>query len=176
MAAPFPYEAVAGAQTDPVEAEALNLYRQYAWIARLVDEMNNETELDLKRTMQLVFHARQFRALFDALQARIAAGTHTQAQIAAVIEGMFAVKKCTWATRTAMNVDLQAIYAASGTAADWIEANAASYKTGYSVNKELSPGVMTDEPIKITKPAGVAIRIADFRALFAANAAAAVKG
>lgn len=35
---------------------------------------------------------------------------------------------------------------------------------------------MTDEPIKITKPAGVAIRIADFRALFAANAAAAVKG
>lgn len=172
MAAPFPYEAVAGAQADPAEPEALNLYRQYVWVARLVDEMDAETELDLKRTMQLVFHARRFRSIYDALQARIAAGTHTQAQITAVIEAMFAFKRCAWATRAAMIADLQAIHVAAGTAADWIEANASGYKQGYSVNKEISPGVMTDEPIKVVKPAGVAARLSDFRALFAAKTAA----
>lgn len=169
MAAPFPYEAVAGAATDPAESEAANLYRQYAWVARLADEMNAETELDLKRTMQFVHHARQFRHWFDALQARVTAGTHTQGQIGDILAGVFGAKRCAWPTRSAMNADFQEIYNAAGTAADWIDANAADYKQGWSINKEVSPGVMTDDPIKVAKPAGVATRIADFRGLFASS-------
>lgn len=176
MAAPFPYESVAGAVTDMAESDAANLYRQYAWVARLVDEMNGETELDLKKTMQLVFHARQLRARHEALQARVTHGTHTQAQIGDIVQGVFLAKKCSWASRAAMNADLTAIYNAAGVAADWVEANAGDYKQGYSINKEVSPGVMTDEPLKIAKPAGVASRLADFRALFAASPAAVVKG
>lgn len=171
MTAPFPYEAVAGAVVDPAENEALNLYRQYAWVARLLDEMNAEAELDLKRTMQLVFHCRKFRECLDTLQAHVTAGTHTPARIGDVIRGVFGAKKCAWATLAGMNADLAAIYNAAGAAADWIEANAGGYKRGYSVNREISPGVMTDDPIKIVKPAGVATRVADFRNLFAANAA-----
>ena len=174
MPAPFPYEAVAGTVTDAAESDAANLYRQYAWIARLLDEMNAEAELDLKKTMQLVFYARQLRARHEALQARVTAGTHTQAQIGDIVQGVFLAKKCSWASRAAMNADLTAIYNAAGVVADWIEANARGYKQGYSVNREISPGVMTDDPIKIVKPAGVATRVADFRNLFAANAA--VKG
>lgn len=175
MAAPFPYEATAGAVRDVIEAEALNLFANYMWTARLADEMNTEAEIDLKRAKQLVFHARQLRRWYDALQAHITDGTHSQAQIADVIEGIFAVKKCRWATRLAMNADLTALYAASGTLADWIEANAGQYKQGYSVLKEISPGVDTDESIKIAKPAAAATRLAEFRALFAANAVAAIK-
>ena len=73
MAAPYPYNAVAGVPDDIAESDAVNLLRQYTWVARLVDEMNLDIELDLKRTMQLVFHCRQFRAWFDTLQARITA-------------------------------------------------------------------------------------------------------
>lgn len=171
MAAPFPYEAVSGAVLDAAEGEAMALYRQFAWVARLSDEMNTEAELDLKRTMQLVFHARSLRRFHEMLQARINS-THTPAQIADVIEGVFAAKKCRWASRSAMNADLAALYTNSGALADWIEANAADYKQGYSVNKEISPGVMTDEPIKVSKPSGLASRLTDFRALFSATAAA----
>lgn len=172
MAAPFPYEAVAGAITDPAEGDANKLFRNYAWVARLAEEMSAETELDLKRTMQLVFHSRQLRIFYEALQARVTAGTHTTVQIGDVIEGMFAYKKCRWASRSAMLADLAAIYAAAGTIADWVEANASDYKQGYSINKEVSSGVMTDEPIKTAKPAGIANRLSNFRALFAASAAA----
>src|SRR5688572_25694521 len=174
MAAPFPYEATAGAVTDVAETEALNLYRNYSWVARLADEMNVEAELDLKRTMQLVFHARQLRRWHEALQTHIG-DTHTAAQIADVIEGVFNAKRCRWATRAAMNADFTAIYSAAGALADWIEANAAEYKQGYSVNKEISPGVMTDDPIKVAKPPAAASRLSDFRNLFAANTMAALK-
>lgn len=169
MAAPFPYESVAGAVTDSAESEALNLYRQYAWIARWVDEMNTDIDLDLKKTMQLVFHSRKFRTWFDILQAHVTAGTHTQAQISDIVQGVFFAKKCSWATRAAMNSDLQAIYNMAGIVADWIEANASDYKQGYSINKEIAPGVMTDDPVKITKSTAVATRLSDFRALFAAK-------
>jgi hypothetical protein len=165
MAAPFPYESVAEARTDPAEAEAMNLYRQYAWIARLSDEMNNETVVDLKRTMQIVFHCRQFRRWYDVLQARIGK-SHTAQLIADVIESVFATKKCRWLTRLVLQQDLSNIYAEAGALADWIEANAAEYKQGYSVNKEVSPGVMTDEPIKRFKSEDIATRISNFRALF----------
>lgn len=147
----------------------MSLYRQYAWVARLADEMNTESDLDLKRTMQLVFHARELRRLHEMLQARINS-THTAAQIADVIEGVFAAKRCRWASRSAMNADFSALYAGSGALVDWIEANAADYKQGYSVNKEVSPGVVTDEPIKIAKGEHIAARIADLRGLFAAKA------
>lgn len=174
MPAPFPYEAAAGVSRDAIESEAVNLFVNYMWVARLVDEMNSESVLDNKRAMQFVAHARQMRRWYEILQARIGA-SHTQVQIADVIEAMFAVKKCRWASRAAMNADLQAIYAASGTVADWIEANAGDYKQGYSINKEISPGVMTDEPIKVAKPAGVTSRLFDFRALFATNTVAAAR-
>lgn len=167
MAAPFPYESVSGAITDKAESEAVNFYRQYSWVARLIDEMSLQSDLDLKRTMQLVFHARALRICYDTLQAHVAAGTHTQVQIGDIVQGVFATKKCTWATRAAMNTDLQTIYNTSGVVADWIEANAADYKAGWSINKEVSPGVMSDDPIKIVKTAAVATRLSDFRALFA---------
>lgn len=172
MAIPFPYEGTAGAVTDQAEGETVNLYRQFVWVARLVDEMNAATDLDLKKTMQLVFHSRKFREVYEALQARITAGTHTQAQIADIIEGVFGAKKCKWATRAAMLSELAGLYTAAGNAADFIEANAGAYKTGYSINKITDSGGMTDEPIKIAKHAGVATRLTDFRALFGANASA----
>lgn len=175
MVAPFPYEAVAGAVRDVIEAEALNLFANYAWVVRLADEMNAEKEIDLKRAKNLVFHARQFRFWYDALQARVSAGSHTQAQIADVIEGVFGAKKCRWPTRLVMNADLSALHAAFGALADWIETNAGQYKQGYSVLKEISPGVDTDESIKIAKPAAAASRLSEFRALFAANTAALAK-
>lgn len=170
MAAPFPYDSVAGVADDAAERDAAHLYANYKWIARLVDQLNDATDLDLKQVMQLVFHSRQFRLAYDSLQARISAGTHTQTQIGDILQGVFLLKKCSWATRAAMNSDLSTIYNTAGTVADWIEANASNYKEGYSVNKEVSPGVMTDEPIKIAKPTGVATRIANFRSLFGAKA------
>ena len=166
MAAPFPYEGVAGASTDPAESEALNLYRQYTWVARLLSEMDAEAEIDLKRVMQIVFHCRKFRSWRDELQARIG-GTHTAQQILDVIEGVFAAKKCRWATRNAMQQDLLDIYTDAGTLADWIDTNAPEYKDGFSTNVVLADGVMTDVPVKRAKPPALATRIAAFRSRFA---------
>jgi len=160
MPAPFPPEGVAGASVDPAEAEALNLYRNYAWLARHADEMDTAANLDLKRVMQIVGHARQFRRWHDALTARGAAARDQ-------VEGTFAVKKCTWATRAAMVADLAAIYSAVGTLADWIETNEAGYKTGYSTNIVLdAAGNLSDTPITVAKSIAVATQITTFRALF----------
>lgn len=160
MTAPFPIEATAGTKVDPAEAEALNLYRHYAWMARLSDEMHIDAELDLKRTMQLVMHIREYRRWHDALSAR------SQAQTIGIVEGIFAQKKCRWASQAEMGEDLAALHAAAGTVADWIEANAPEYKEGYSVNKEVAPGVITDEPIKVPKPQALGMKIAELRAQF----------
>jgi len=169
MTAPFPYDGIAGAATDPAEGEAANLHRQYCWIARLADEMNAEVELDLKRTMQLVFHCRTFRQWYDALQARIGQG-HTQAQIGDILQGLFALKKCIWATRAAMLQDLQGIYDDAGTVSAWIEANAAQYKQGFSTNVVVNDqGDMSDTPIKTTKTTAIATRISTIRARFGAR-------
>lgn len=165
MPAPFPYDSQAGVANDRIEAEARNLILHYSWVARLVDEMNAEVALDLKRTMQLVLHGRQFRRWYEELNARIGNG-HTQAQIADVLEAIFLFKKMRWPTRAAMNADLAAIYNACGVASDWFEANVGTYKNGYSINREIAPGVMTDEPIKVTKTTAIATRLSDFRALF----------
>ena len=167
MVAPFPYEGVAGATADPAESEAANLYRHYSWLARLADEMNDEAELDLKRAMQIVFHCRQFVHGFDVLQT-----THTDRldEVAGVVLGTFAAKKCVWASEAEMEDDLASIQAAALDLADWIEANASEYKQGYSINKEIAPGVMTDEPIKVDKPEELATRLTNYRALWGPKA------
>jgi len=160
MPAPFPPEAIAGAAVDPAESEALNVYRNYAWLARLADEMDAAANLDLKRVKQIVGHARQYRRWYDALAAR---GVAARDQV----EGTFAVKKCTWLTRAAMVADLLAIYDAALVLADWVETNEAGYKSGYSTNIVLdAAGNTTDTPIVAAKSLGMATQIATFRALF----------
>lgn len=160
MAAPFPYESTAGAVTDPAESEALNLYRQYVWLARWSDEMNTDTDLDLKKLAQFTFHCRKYRQWFDALQARGAAARP-------VIEGVFAFKKATWASRAAMLSDLQAIYDGAGTIYDWIVANMQEARSYTVATFDAAFAEQTDVPVKIAKPAGVAARVGVFRALFA---------
>jgi len=160
MPAPFPPEGVAGAAVDPAESEALNLYRNYAWLARLADEMDAAADLDLKRVMQIVGHARQYRRWYDALAAR---GVAARDQV----EGTFAVKKCTWLSRAAMVADLATIYSAAGTLSDWIETNEAGYKTGYSTNIVLdAAGNLSDTPIVAAKSLDMATQLATFRVLF----------
>jgi len=179
MALPIPYDALLGAVNDPAEHEALNLRTQYAWLYRLARDMNDEIELDLKRAAQLALHTRKFRLWYDKLVVRMANETiaadpdypvvRAQGEIRAVIEGAFALRRTRWATRAAMVQELQAFHAEAGTLYDWMEANAAAYKQGFSTNRVVSAdGDMTDVPIKITKPPEFATRIAAFLALFAA--------
>ena len=148
MPAPYPYEAVAGRAVDPAEAEAINLYRQYGWLARLSEEMNAAANLDLKKTMQIVRHARQYRRWYDALQLR---GATARDQI----EGFLLVKKCRWATRVEMAADLLAIYDGALTLADGLDANVPEYKTGWSTNIINPEGNQTDMPIMTTKSPAV---------------------
>ena len=164
---PFPYDGISGAVNDPAEAEAANLHAQLKWIARLADEMDADTELDLKRVMQIVTHARKFRVWFEALQARGVAARD-------VIEGALAAKKLRWDTRAEMLQDLTQLYDDCGTLADWIEANAAEYKAGFARTKVLAMSadgtpVVTDEPIKAVKPAAFGTRVAALRARFGAR-------
>lgn len=159
MPAPAPYDGVAGAVNDPTESEALNLYRQYVWLYRWSDEMNTDADLDLKKLAQFAFHCRQYRRWFDALTARGVAARP-------VIEGLFAMKKATWATRAAMLQDLQALYDGAGTIYDWIKANATEARRYTVATFDENFDVQSDEPIKVAKPAALATRVGAFRALF----------
>ncbi len=161
MAAPFPYDGMAGAINDPAEAEARNLHENYKWIARLADEMDAESELDLKRCMQIVLHCRKFRLWYEALAPR-ASGMDA-------IEGHFAMKKCRWSSAAACKKDLGDLYADAGALADWIEANVPEYKQGFAIVKVVSDGVLTDEPIKRAKPPELADRLTAFRSRFGAK-------
>lgn len=168
MAIQFPYQAVAGAAVDPAESEAANLYANLCWVARLADEMDADTELDLKRVMQLVLHCRKFRVWYEALQTRGVAARP-------VIEGVLAAKKITWPTRAEMLADLSALYADCGTLADWIEANAAGYKAGYAktmvVGNEIDgTPIISDVAEKAAKPVAFGTRISALRARFGAKA------
>lgn len=164
MTAPFPYDGVAGAQNDPAEAEAANLHANYKWVARLADEMNTEAQLDLKRVMQIVLHCRKFRVWYGALQARGKAAE-------GVIEGFFALKNCRWEKPEEMVSDLAAIYADCGTIADWIEANATDYKTGYTKGVVIAMSAdgtptISDEAIKAEKPVALAGLLTTLRSRF----------
>jgi len=164
MTAPFPPEAVAGTAVDPAESEASNLFAQYAWLARLSDEMTADPDLNLKRVMQLVLHARKFRQWHQALQAR---GAGVADRIAAV----FALKKCEWPTKAAMSAELATINTDANSLADWIELNAPGYKQGFATVKvaamdaEGAP-VLTDEAMTTAKPAAAAVQLTALRALF----------
>jgi hypothetical protein len=160
MPAPAPYDGVSGAVQDPAESEALNLYRQYAWLYRWSNEMNTDADLDLKKLAQFAFHCRKYRMWYDALVAR---GVPARA----VIEGAFAFKKATWPTRAAMLQDLQAIYDGAGTIYDWIKVNATEARRYTTVTFDANFEVQSDEPIKVAKPPALATRVGAFRALFA---------
>lgn len=167
MVAPFPPEVDDG--RDPAESEALNLYANFAWLARLADEMDDETTLDLKKVYQIVLHARKFRDWLDALQARI--GTRTAADIGGVILAAFGLRKVVWASVATMNTDLQSIYTDCGTVSAWADANAAAYKTGFSTNTVVSDDVTTDVPVTITKTTQIATFLTNFRANWGARGA-----
>lgn len=160
MALPFPPEITAG--HNPAEGEAAGLYGNYAWIARLADEMAAEELLDLKRVQQLVLHARKFRGAYSALSARGAGALDA-------IEGLFLLKGCRWARRQDMVADLAQLFDDCGAIADWIEANEARYKAGFSTNVVREDGAVTDEPVKVEKPAGVATRLVVLRGRFSAK-------
>jgi hypothetical protein len=167
MAAPFPYDAVAGVANDGAEFEAANLQGHFVWLARWSDEMDGDVDLDLKKLAQFVLHCRAYRRWFDALAAR-------GGPARAVIAGYFAHRKCAWATLADMVQDLQAIYDAAGVAADWIEANLAGYKGGYTMAVVIGADangvpITSDVPVKAVKPPAFATRVAAFRGLFNAK-------
>ena len=166
MSAPFPYNAVAGVANDPAESEAENLLAQYSWLARWSDEMNKDVDLDYKKLAQFAFHCYKFRVWYDALQARITAGTHTPAQIGDCLEGVFRKRKMGWGNRAAMNSDLQDIYAAAGVVYDWIKTNMQEARNFTTAQFDANFINQTDVPVKVVKPAALATRIAQFRGLF----------
>ena len=178
MPLPRPYNGVAGAVNDPAESEAQNLFTQYAWVYRLATEMNAEAQLDVKRAFQIALHTRKFRAWYDALQVRAARETlsadpdyptvRPAGEILDIIRGMFESRKARWPTKAAMVADLVELRTDCGTLYDWMEANQAEYKTAFSTNRVVNAaGDMTDDPIKIAKPAAFATRIATFSAKYA---------
>ena len=66
-----------------------------------------------------------------------------------------------------MLADLTGLYADAGMLADWVEANAAEYKTGFSTNVVVdAQGNMSDVPVKRAKPLAFATRLAAFRTRF----------
>lgn len=159
MPAPYPYQAVSGAVVDPAESEALNLFRQYEWLARWSDEMNKDVDLNYKKLMQFVFHMRQYRRWYALLQAKGVAALP-------VIRGMFFFKKCQWATAADMTADLTAIYAECGLLFDWLKLNMPEART-YATLKMNDSDDLVDEPITAVKSVEFGTRIAAFRGLFA---------
>ena len=159
MTAPFPYDGIAGATLNPAEREAIDLYIAHTWVARLVNEMDQDADLNLKKIFQFVHHSQMFVASFDALAAR---GPSS----APVVSGFMQFKGSTWASNAAMNADLQAIRDKAEAGVNWIEANATEYKSGFATRMVNANGDESDVAIVTTKPAFIATYLAQFRALF----------
>lgn len=181
MTIPFPYNATAGVNNDPAEQEAFNLYINLAWIARLSQEVSTDTDLNLKRVFQLVLHMRKYRSWFaklDARRAREGASqdpdwpfTRVAGEIGSLIRGEFQKHKMIWASQPAMLTDINALNTNCGTFADWIEANASEYVSGYTkatvvgADPDGTP-ITSDEAITIPKPGAFQTRVVALRANF----------
>lgn len=156
MPIPYPTEAQAGrADLKPV---VQFLFKHFGWLARLSDEINQETELNAKKLVQFVQHCVSYRETFDHLAA--VGGARL------VIEQVFREHDVNWATRAAMVVDLQALYSAAMAEDVWIRSNMASdLQTASTVG--LDPQNNLTEAVKmLPKSQEFATRMSNFRALF----------
>ena len=160
MPAPQPYDGHSGVFDDPAERLAPALHAQYKWLFRWSDEMDSDTDLDLKKLAQFTGHCRAFRQIYQEILT-------LSAEESDAVDGFFAFKQCRWPSRAAMKADLDALSAACLTAADWIDANMPEIRTGFATLRLTAGGRHVDDSIKIAKSAGVATKVAQFRALFA---------
>lgn len=163
MPAPFPHEARRGSTYNQAESEAMNLYKQYGWLARWVDEMIEDSVITHKRAAQFFLQCYQYRRWYDELMKR------GEQVVATTMEGTFRTKKVVWRNRATMFADLKEIYEKSKVATDWFEAN------GEFLKHDWDHVWNTDDPMEwkhvevlreSPKTESFSAMLADFRAAF----------
>lgn len=148
---PMPPEAHAGATINPADVIVTKAYANYAWIARLISEMDDETALDLKRAMQIRFHCQQFRNYLGAIDKSDAMNKAA---------AYFEFKDAPLPDPAALHV-IRDHCLLIETAID-----PGIYAGGFSTNVLTGSGDVTDVPIKVEKSEALARMLAEFRNLF----------
>lgn len=159
MAAPFPYDAVAGrASLGQIAAQ---IVANYKWLARWSQEIGTDTNMDLKKLAQLAFsHCRLFRDLIQPF-IPVSAGD----PIIAALQSEFAWHGLVWPTRAEMVTDVGLLYQRCGALFDYVRDNVPAARS-FAVRTYDANGNEIEQPTVIAKDAAVATEVGRLRALF----------
>lgn len=142
MAAPLPVE------INPALENTLNranrIYQNYVWVARFIDEIVNDTDLDLKKIGQLVLVN---GPILLSLTSGATASLRTAFMRRIEQEGL------SWPN---INTEFPALLTELQSFIDWVGANVPEVGQNLPMSQVIvnADGRLTDQPITITKPVG----------------------
>ncbi len=183
MTIAYPYFLTQG--KDPAFGPIGNLSENTAWLARSLEEINVDLQMNRKKLSQWLMNAcNQYRLAFADLQDRIARegvsqdGDWPRVRVAGEILAMTQCalgfnNKMFWPSATAMRTDLITLNNAALTIRQWVIANIPDWETAPFEVPEMRKtpdGTLyqTMVPVVVTFPANLKAQIGNMRAIFGA--------